>query len=187
MNDTKSESMALGFLKADSEAKVKALMSKIKEMNKAENWKPYGGKDKNWPSIGAQQTNPVGALTEKLTNSIDAVLMKLCMLSGLEPRDAKAPKSMLLAVESLVKDVDGVKIHEGRIAWLDDEQRRSLARKYIRVAITGSKKDPVTPSLTQGKGSIRICSKLPSFLSGKKTSREFLSFRAGTTWAVRVV
>ena len=74
MKYAKSESMALGFLKADSEAKVKALMSKTLEMNIAENWKPYGGKDKNWDRIGAQQTNPVGALTEKLTNSIDAVL-----------------------------------------------------------------------------------------------------------------
>jgi hypothetical protein len=152
MNDKKSESMALGFLKADSEAKVKALMSKIPEMNIAENWRPYGGKDKNWDRIGAQQTNPVGALTEKLTNSIDAVLMKLCMLSGLEPRDAKAPKSMLHAVESLIKDVEGIKVIEGRIAWLDDEQRRSLARKYIRVAITGSKKRPCYTIIDSGEG-----------------------------------
>ena len=152
MNDAKSLSIALGFLKANNEAKVKVLMSKIPEMNIAGNWKPYGGKDKNWDRIGSQQTNPVGALTEKLTNSIDAVLMKLCMLSGLEPRDTKAPKSMLQAVESLIKDAEGFKVYEGRIAWLDDEQRRNLARKYIRVAITGSKRKPCYTIIDSGEG-----------------------------------
>lgn len=82
MKGARSESLALAFLKADSEGKVKNLMNKIPEMNVAKNWKPYGGGGKNWDRIGSQQTNPVGALTEKLTNSIDAVLMKLCMLPG---------------------------------------------------------------------------------------------------------
>lgn len=35
-------------------------------------WKPYGNREKNWDTVSSQQANPVGALTEIITNSIDA-------------------------------------------------------------------------------------------------------------------
>lgn len=152
MYNAKSESLALSFLEADSEKKVKAIIESAPEMKDPNNWKPYGGKDKNWDRIGAQQTNPVGALTEKLTNSIDAVLMKLCLLCGPDPRDKKAPSSMLEAVETLIMEAEGLRIHEGRIAWLDDPQRRILARKYIQMIVTGSKKKPCYTIIDSGEG-----------------------------------
>jgi len=33
-----------------------------------QNWLNYGGRSKNWDTVGNQQTNPVGALVELVTN-----------------------------------------------------------------------------------------------------------------------
>jgi hypothetical protein len=39
------------------------------------NWLPYGGIENNFGIIGAQQADAIGALVEKVVNSIDAILM----------------------------------------------------------------------------------------------------------------
>jgi hypothetical protein len=60
----------------------------------AENWYPLGGNQSNFGVIENQQSNPIAALIEKLTNSIDAILLKKCYEAGIDPRSSSAPKSM---------------------------------------------------------------------------------------------
>ena len=63
------------------------------------NWQPYGDNESNFSVVENQQSNPVAALIEKLTNSIDALLMKKCYEAGIAPNSADAPKTMDEAVK----------------------------------------------------------------------------------------
>ena len=64
------------------------------------NWHPYGDTESNFSVVENQQANPVPALVEKLTNSIDAILMKKCFEAGIDPRSNNAPKNMEKAVHA---------------------------------------------------------------------------------------
>ena len=62
------------------------------------NWKPLGGSYGNIGTVETQQSNATAALVEKITNSIDAILMKKCLESGIDPRSTLAPRSVEVAV-----------------------------------------------------------------------------------------
>ena len=59
-----------------------------------ENWCPLGRNENNFGVIENQQSSPIAALIEKITNSIDAVLMKKCLEAGIDPKSDQAPKSL---------------------------------------------------------------------------------------------
>lgn len=67
------------------------------------NWHPYGDNESNFSVIENQQANPVAALVEKLTNAIDAMLMKKCYEQGIDPRSHDAPRNMDEAVHKFYK------------------------------------------------------------------------------------
>ena len=46
-----------------------------------------------------QQNNPIPALVEKITNSLDAILLNECKKRGIDPKSKEAPKRMSAAVE----------------------------------------------------------------------------------------
>lgn len=71
---------------------------------KNENWVALGG-DKNYFGIVRnQQSNPIAALVEKVTNSIDAILMKKCLEAGIDPQSNEAPRSMEEAIVKFFPD-----------------------------------------------------------------------------------
>lgn len=45
------------------------------------------------------QSNPIAALVEKVTNSMDAILMRKCIELGIDPKSKDAPRSMDEAVD----------------------------------------------------------------------------------------
>ena len=71
------------------------------------NWRNYGDKEGSWGTIN-NQGNPAFALTEKLTNSVDAVLMNKCFESGKHPKsdDRDLPKKPLDAVHKYFENKD---------------------------------------------------------------------------------
>lgn len=69
----------------------------------SQNWRPYGDNESNFSVVENQQANPVAALVEKLTNAIDAMLMKKCYEQGIDPRSQVAPKNMHDAMRSFYK------------------------------------------------------------------------------------
>lgn len=83
-----------GLYFATSEQGVDEVINKHPEVFNQENWYPLGGNENNFGVIENQQSNPIAALIEKITNSIDAVLMKKCLQSGIEPKSTEAPRSM---------------------------------------------------------------------------------------------
>src|ERR1051325_8587568 len=61
-------------------------------------WSPLGGNERNFGVIENQQSSPIAALIEKITNSIDAILMRKCYEAGVDPKCSAAPKSMEEAI-----------------------------------------------------------------------------------------
>ena len=79
---------------AKTEAEVDRAIKARPEVFKQENWHPLGGNENNFGVIENQQSSPIAALIEKITNSIDAVLMKKCSEAGIDPKSEQAPQSM---------------------------------------------------------------------------------------------
>ncbi len=63
------------------------------------NWHPYGDDESFYGVIENQQASPIPALVEKITNSIDALLMRKCYEAGIRPKSDKAPRSMEEAIK----------------------------------------------------------------------------------------
>jgi hypothetical protein len=63
------------------------------------NWKPLDNNPSNYGIVKNQQSNPIAALIEKVTNSIDALLTKKCYESGVNPKSLDAPRTMNEAIE----------------------------------------------------------------------------------------
>ena len=79
---------------AQTEDDVDKVINNHPDIFKQENWYPLGENENNFGVIENQQSNPIAALIEKITNSIDAVLMKKCLEVGIDPKSEQAPKSM---------------------------------------------------------------------------------------------
>ena len=89
---------------AATEDEVDKIINTFPDIFTPENWFPLGGNDNNFGVIENQQSTPIAALIEKITNSIDAVLMKKCLEAGIDPKSSQAPKSMEEARTSFFPD-----------------------------------------------------------------------------------
>lgn len=79
---------------ARTEDDVDKVINKHPDIFGRENWCPLGKNENNFGVIENQQSVPIAALIEKITNSIDAVLIKKCREAGINPKSGQAPKSM---------------------------------------------------------------------------------------------
>ena len=85
--------------KAKDEEELDAVINKYPDIFNATNWKPLGDNHSNYGVVKNQQSNPIAALIEKLTNSIDALLTKKCLEAGIDPKSKNAPQSMEEAID----------------------------------------------------------------------------------------
>src|SRR5690606_16961364 len=88
-------------------------------------------------NITSNQASDGGkALTELMTNMVDAVLMKHAYQKGVPVRGPKAPKTMYEAVDKLIKNLRG-----GKLVNLDpsDPWLRDFAQKNLVIGITGAR------------------------------------------------
>ena len=84
---------------SQNETDLQKVIDSIDLFQEQNNWYPLGGTENNFGTIENQQASAIGALIEKFTNSIDAILMKKCYEAGIDPRSSNAPKTMQEAVE----------------------------------------------------------------------------------------
>lgn len=85
---------------AANETEIESLLGSLPSLRTSKiEWHPLGNNESNFGVIENQQSNPVAALVEKLTNSIDAILMRRCLESDVNPRSDEAPRSVEQAVE----------------------------------------------------------------------------------------
>jgi len=92
------------LLNAEEEEEVSAIVDNIEHGYDAE-WVPIGRQDNNYGVVEAQASSPLGALTELISNSIDAVLRKRYReLYGSEYDDSHDIQSYTQAAEKLLTD-----------------------------------------------------------------------------------
>lgn len=135
MDQKFSKSVALRLIGALSAADVDAVIKGDDDakywFDNPQNWLSYGARPKNWDTVGNQQTNPVGALVELVTNGIDAILLRKARDSGIDDfRSAQAPQSMFEAVKRFFPSVV-----EGKIANLEPTARTKLAEQCMLIGI----------------------------------------------------
>lgn len=114
----------LTLFKAKDEDDLLKIIPEYPEIFDDCNWKPLGNNPSNYGVVKNQQSSPIAALIEKITNSIDAILTKKCLISGLKPNDIEAPKSMDEAVERFYPNHD----------WDLNDQRKKQSEEIQIIA-----------------------------------------------------
>ena len=141
-----NKSIAISLASCENEAEIIKLLRDTKLWDNAQCWRAFGDNDNNWSTIGNQQSEADAALVEKIVNSVDALLMKECMIRGIEPTSAAAPKSIAEALE-LFFGITG-----GKIQNLTETQRTNLAQNNIILTATGAKESPNITIIDRGEG-----------------------------------
>ncbi len=93
----RSNSAAMALLKAQREDDVTKILED--DFFKQGQWLALGDLSKNYGLILAQHSDPVGALSEKITNARDAILLKACAREKIDPQGKNAPQNMTEAFE----------------------------------------------------------------------------------------
>jgi len=132
----KSKEICFAILTAESEQEVQKIIENTPELKKASNWRPLDNRETNFNVTSNQASDGGKALTELMTNMVDAVLMKHAFLRKIDPKSSKAPRTMYEAVDKLVKPLQG-----GKLVNLDpnDPWLREFASKNLVIGITGAK------------------------------------------------
>ncbi len=87
-----------------NEDDIDSVILKYSQFFQNGNWYPYGGNENNFGVIENQQSSPVAALVEKLTNAIDAILMRRCYEAGIDPKSSQSPTSIEDGIEQFFPD-----------------------------------------------------------------------------------
>src|SRR5262245_10867057 len=160
----------LKFIKAETEEEVDEILQEAGFFeHDTANWHPLGDDDNNWSTVGNQNTNPTGALVEKLINCIDAMLIARCWKANINPESDRAPKTMADAA----RDFFGVK--NGRLDSITPGDRTTLADNIHFVA-TGGKSNPNYLIIDRGEGQ-----------SPQRFPSTFLSLRGKNKYAIPFV
>lgn len=117
------------FLFAEVESEVTAIIERY-DLNDSSLWIPYGNQPSNYSVIGNQSSTAEGALAEKLTNAVDALLVKMCMKMGINPEGPDAPKNFKEALEVFW----GIK--DGNLAEVSREIEREILNNLVLMVTT---------------------------------------------------
>jgi hypothetical protein len=156
------------LLKCDTAEKVRELVESDKYFAEVK-WLPYGGISNNSGQITGQMKEPENSLIEKITNSIDAILMRKCQEENIDPRDQdKAPRGMEEAIERYFGGRDKIR-----------QKRSQFAKEMIRVTAEGRRDKPTITVIDSGEG--QTPDGIPeTILSLQKDIKERIKFVYGT-------
>jgi len=93
------KSLFFEVYRAGTEEELDEVIANTPNVFGQQNWYPLGGDTNYFGIVRSQQSSPIAALVEKITNSIDALLTKRCYEEKLDPKSSAAPKSMYEAAE----------------------------------------------------------------------------------------
>lgn len=129
---------------ASTEEEVGAVVSRNpNSLGNPANWFPLAENENNFSIIENQQSSPIAALIEKLTNSIDATLMRKCYEAGIDPKSPQAPQSMEKAVQKF--------FHPDCENWYLNSPRQRQAEE-IQVLADGPKMNTSLVIYDNGEG-----------------------------------
>lgn len=132
----------LNLYNAVTEEELHEIIVNYPEIFDNKNWVPIGHNESNYGIIENQQSNPIAALVEKVTNSMDALLTKKCLEAGISPESDEAPKSMDEAIKKFYPD------HK---QWDLTTWRRKQAEE-IQVVADGPPRDTCVIIYDNGEG-----------------------------------
>ena len=89
---------------AQTEDELDRIIENYPDIFHNDNWSPLGGDENMFGIVRSQQSSPIAALVEKVTNCIDALLMKKCFEAGIDPKSSIAPHSMDEAIQKFFPD-----------------------------------------------------------------------------------
>ena len=141
MSNTKNTDILNKLLKATTADEIDSLV-RSEEFFKNSKWIPIGGMENltNEGRVEGQMKYPENAFVEKITNSIDAILMKKCRELGIDPTDKeRAPKSL----------------HDAILKFIGGEQEFEKLRKQhsdIIILAEGKKDYPTLTIIDRGEG-----------------------------------
>ena len=117
-------------------------------------WRALGDDMGNLSTVANQQSDPIAALTEKLTNSIDARIINACHTRNHQPSDPNGPRTPQEAVAVFIRGHSMEKATSNTDLWDWAEAERARHAQKITVAITGGKKGvPASVSIAdEGEG-----------------------------------
>ncbi len=174
--------LCLALMHADTEDEVVRILADAGYWSNDAAWRLLGDNENNFSTVGNQQADAIGALAEKIVNSIDARLINAALEFGVAPQGPNAPKSIREAVSSFIemnKNYDHDR--HGLIRnWTPKEIREHA--DLITVAATGSKpRNGTNPCLTivdQGEG--QSPGKFPdTFMSLQRSNKLRIPFVQG--------
>lgn len=140
-NNDIQKNLLLKLLRCDTAEKIREFMNT--ELYFAQGkWQPYGGFSNNTGVINGQMREAENSLIEKITNSIDAILMRKCQELGIDPKDqSKAPKDMEEAIHLYFGGREEIRKH-----------RSEFAKQMIRVTAEGKRDKPTITIIDGGEG-----------------------------------
>lgn len=144
MNGEEAKKLLLQLLNAPTADKVKEIIES-KEVAKQLGWRRYGDVENNYGQMASLSSDSIRAFSEKVVNSIDALLTKACMERGLDPKKQTRYQTMRDAVE------DFYGVPKGDLTKIGDERIRELAKNII-VFADGPKNQPNICILDRGEG-----------------------------------
>ncbi|MCM1286261.1 MAG: hypothetical protein NC213_07885 [Acetobacter sp.] len=127
-----NKSLAIQLSYCESEREVIDVLTAEGYWNDETCWRAFGDNENNWSTIGNQQSDADKALVEKIVNSIDAILMKECLIRKIDPESSNAPHSVVDALQGYFK------IKGGKIENLTQSERTNFAKSIV-LAATGAK------------------------------------------------
>jgi len=128
MNNGQPRLLCLSLIQADSEQEVTNILKDAGYWDDPKVWRDYGDDENNFSTIGNQQSRPDAALTEKIVNSIDAKLMNECLIRGISPESAAAPRSIREGVATFFDSDQPNSSLAGRVAGWSNTKRTDVAR-----------------------------------------------------------
>ena len=135
--------LLMELLAAETEEAALEILTKKGLLNDEKRWRFLGGMPNNQSIVHNQQTTAAAALVEKVTNAIDAILMRKVRAAGIDPRGPKAPQNMPDAIDKFYGDLTDDKIDV-----------RKLAEESMILYATGTKALPSISLYDTGEGQL---------------------------------
>lgn len=135
------EDLFAQFYGADTEDEIDGVIETLSSDPRV-SWTPYGDNESFFGVIENQQASPVPALVEKITNSIDAILMRRCLEDGIDPKGPAAPKSVSDAIKAFF---------ESSQSW-DLPGKRAIQAESIQILARGPRSDTSLVIYDDGEG-----------------------------------
>lgn len=129
----------LNLYRADTEDKADEI---IKSLGTRFSWTPYGNEKGYFGVIENQQASAIPAIVEKITNSIDALLMRRCYENNIDPESDDAPKSVDSAIKLFFTNSDNWNLYS----------EKSKQAESIQILASGPRKNTSLVIYDDGEG-----------------------------------